>query len=217
MNESAKAALAELIGTFMLTFIGAGAVAIGTASLTGVALAHGLALVIIIFTFGHISGAHVNPAVTISLLLGGKVEVSRAALYLVAQFVGAAIAGLALGFFLPVAGGYGQTLLASDMGLAEGLILEALLTFFLVSSVYQAAVYGKAEGLAPFAIGLTLAVSILVGGPLTGASLNPARSFGPALAAGGLGTSTFWLVYVVGPLAGGLVAGALHSFVFADK
>jgi MIP family channel proteins len=180
--------------------------------LEGVALAHGLILAVIVFTFGHVSGAHVNPAVTVGLWLGGKVSASRAIAYLIAQFAGGALAGFAIGFVVPDPGGYGQTVMG--IGLGAGLFLEALLTFFLVSSVYQAAVYGKAGGLAPLAIGLTLAASILVGGPLTGASLNPARSFGPALAGGGM--ADFW-PYLVGPVVGGLAAGVLHTRVFGDK
>jgi MIP family channel proteins len=209
VNEDVKGAIAELIGTFMLTFVGAGSVAIGVAALEGVAFAHGLILVVIVFTFGHISGAHVNPAVTVGLWLGGKVKTTRAIYYLVAQFVGGAIAGYAIGLLTLNPGNYGQTVMT--VGLRRGLIVEALLTFFLVSAVYQAAVYGKAGNLAPVAIGLTLTASILVGGPLTGASLNPARSFGPALAGGGL--DSFW-PYLVGPLVGGLAAGALHNWVF---
>lgn len=209
MNEEVKAALAELIGTFMLTFVGAGAASIGVASLEGVAFAHGLILIVIVFTFGHISGAHVNPAVTIGLWLGGNVKASRAVLYVVAQMIGGAIAGFAIGLLTANPGNYGQTLMS--VGLGQGLVLEVLLTFFLVSSVYQAAVYGKAGNLAPFAIGLTLAGSILIGGPLTGASLNPARSFGPALAGGGM--VDYW-PYAVGPIIGGLLAGLLHKSVF---
>lgn len=209
MND-VKPALAELIGTFMLTFVGAGAAAIGVASLEGVAFAHGLILVAIVFTFGHISGAHVNPAVTLGLWLGGKVAASRAIAYLVAQFIGASLAGFAIGLVAADPGNYGQTVLG--VGLAQGLLLEALLTFFLVSSVYQAAIYGKAGNLAPLAIGLTLTGAILVGGPLTGASLNPARSFGPALAAGGL--AGYW-PFLVGPVVGGLLAGVVHTRIFS--
>lgn len=211
MKENIKPATAELIGTFMLTFVGAGAAAIGTASLEGVALAHGLILVTIIFVYGHISGAHVNPAVTLGLLIGGKIDTGKAVFYWIAQFVGGALGGLAVGFFSADPGNYGQTLMSID--LLPGLLLEVLLTFFLVSAVYQAAVHGKAGNLAPFAIGLTLAAAILIGGPLTGASLNPARSFGPALAAGNLGA--YW-PYLVGPGVGGLLAGVVHNGYFND-
>ena len=105
-----------------------------------------------------------------------------------------------------------NTLIYTMFGFGCG--LAVILTFFLVSTVYQAAVYGKAHHLAPVAIGFTLAASILFGGPLTGGSLNPARSFGPALTGGGL--ADFW-PYLVGPAVGGLVAGALHTWVFADE
>jgi MIP family channel proteins len=212
VNEDVKATLAELIGTFMLTLVGAGAAAQVDGGLVGVAFAHGLILAVIIFTFGHVSGAHVNPAVTVGLWLGGNIKAGRAIAYLIAQFVGGAIAGYAIGFLLLEPGNYGQTVNA--VGVPRGLVIEAVLTFFLVSTVYQAAVYGKAGNLAPLAIGFTLGASILFGGPLTGASLNPARSFGPALAGGGL--ADFW-PYLVGPVVGGLLAGALHNWVFTDN
>lgn len=212
MSDDIKAALAELIGTFMLTLVGAGAAAVGEGGVVGVAFAHGLILAVIVFTFGHISGAHVNPAVTVGLWLGGKIKAGRAVAYLVAQFIGGGIAGYAIGLLLTDPGNYGQTVMA--VGIRRGIVIEAILTFFLVSSVYQAAVYGKAGDLAPLAIGLTLAASILFAGPLTGASLNPARSFGPALAGGGM--TDFW-PFLVGPVVGGLLAGALHTWVYADN
>ena len=212
-NETLKAGLAELIGTFILVFIGAAAVAAGQ-GVVAAALAHGLALVFIIASYGHVSGAHVNPAVTLGLLVGRKIEVMKAVVYWVAQFAGAILAAVLLRVLLKE-GNLGETtgtLTESSPWLAA--VFEGVLTFFLVSTVYQAAVYGKAGNLAAVAIGLTLAASIFAGGTYTGASLNPARTLGPALVAGSFG---YLLPYFVGTLAGGALAGLLHSTFFKSE
>jgi MIP family channel proteins len=208
MNEKLlKAAASELIGTFMLVFIGVAAVASGQGVVVA-ALAHGLAVVAAIYTFGHISGAHINPAVTAGLLIGRQIDITRAVLYWIAQFVGAIIAALT---FNAIGGAGGQTTgsLTSQSVWAAALF-EAILTFFLVSTVFQAAVYGKAGNVAGLGIGLTLAACILAGGTYTGASLNPARTLGPALVAGEL---SYVLPYFVGIFAGGILAGLLHHYV----
>lgn len=220
MNGLFKPFLAEFLGTFTLVFIGAAAVAVtGVApfEVTVPALAHGLILVGLIFTYGHISGAHFNPAVTLALLVGGKVDVIKAIAYWIAQFAGAIAAALLLRITLdniPLAEGVwglGETtgpLTSSNVWVAA--IIEGLLAFLLVSVIYQAAVYGKAGGLAPLAIGLTLAGLIFATGPFTGASVNPARTFGPALLAGNL---DYVLPYFVGLFAGGALGGLVHRFV----
>src|SRR6185295_10642660 len=188
-NNLSKALVAEFIGTFALIFIGAGAGALGLGGLVGVAFAHGLVVLAFVYAYGHISGTHVNPAVTLGILAAGKIDAGRAAAYIVVQILG----GLAGAFLLRwvlggVVGGLGATTLAEDMVIgsstvsiapAVGVVLEAILTFFLVNTVLNAAVGGKAGGHAGLAIGLTLTFCILMGGPLTGASLNPARSIGP--------------------------------------
>lgn len=211
-NTLLRAALAELFGTFTLVFVGALAVTVAPqAGLVVPALGHGLILVGLIFAYGHLSGAQFNPAVTAGLLVGGKIDLMKAVVYWVAQFAGAIIAAYLLVALLPDPGNYGQTtgtLTASNLGQAA--LMEAVLTFFLVTAVYQAAVYGKAGGLAALAIGLTLAASIFAGGIYTGASLNPARTLGPALAAGDL---SYVPAYLVGIFAGGVAAGLLHTFV----
>lgn len=211
-----RAAIAELIGTFTLVFVGAFAVVVtgvsgSNANVVVPALAHGLILVGIIFAYGHISGAHVNPAVTAGLLVGGKIKINDAVAYWVAQFVGGIAAALLLVVILPDPGNYGQTtgsLTASNVWQAA--LLEAVLTFFLVSAVYQAAVFGKAGNLAGVAIGFTLAGSILAGGVFTGASLNPARTLGPALAAGDL---SYVPAYFIGIFAGGIIAALVQTYV----
>jgi aquaporin Z len=219
-----KALIAELIGTFALIFIGAGAGALGIGGLVGVALAHGLVVVGFAYAYGHISGTHINPAVTIGVWSAGKIETGRAAAYVVTQLVGGVLGALALRFALGgTQTGLGATTLAQNLqvgsvtitvGAAAGLMIEAILTFFLVNAVLNAGVSGKATNLAGLAIGLTLTFCILMGGPLTGASLNPARTLGPALV-----TSNFanlW-VYLVGTVLGGVVAGLLYRGVLEER
>ena len=210
-NEMIRSSLAELIGTFVLVFVGGFAVASGEGVVVA-ALGHGLILIGIIYMYGHISGAHVNPAVTAGLLVGGKIDIPKAVLYWVAQFAGAIIAAVALNIIVPGAAAAGQTTGSLTQGAPwSAALFEAILTFFLVSTVYQGAVYGKAGNLAAVAIGFTLAGSILAGGTYTGASLNPARTLGPALVAGNL---TYAVPYLVGIFAGGIIAGLVHSIVF---
>ena len=225
-NGLIRPAIAEFIGTFTLVFIGAAAVVV--APVFGVvvpALAHGLILCGIIFSYGHISGAHVNPAVTAGLLIGGHVKIDRAIFYWIAQFLGGIVAAIVVGLFTvsldahrPIgiqSFNYGQTtgsLTASAPWTAAA--FEFVLTFFLVTAVYQAAVYGKAGNLAALAIGFTLAGSIFAGGAFTGASLNPARTLGPALIAGDF---SYLVPYLVGIFGGGIFAGLLHTYILKPE
>ena len=217
-----RESIAEFIGTFMLVFVGAGAVTVMGQQATKVAadvvvaaLAHGLILVAIIATFGNISGAHVNPAVTLGLLVGGKVSVNKAIFYWIAQILGGIAAGFLLRYIFPNAVTLGNTLPASaDIITGKIIILEALGTFFLVSTVYQAATYSKFGGFAMIAIPFTLAGTILFIGPLTGASFNVARTLGPAIATGNY---TELVSYLVGILGGGALAGVLHSSYFSGE
>ncbi|MBE2182469.1 MAG: aquaporin [Anaerolineae bacterium] len=223
MQINFKALLAEFIGTFALVFVGALAVVVASnvaltegGNLLGVtiaALAHGLILVALIYTFGHYSGAHFNPAVTAGLLVGGKIAVVSAVGYWVAQFLGGIVAGFAALALSAPAGltGVGETIgLLTVDHLGTAAILEAVLTFFLVTTIYQSAVYGKGGQFAGVAIGLMLAACIFAGGVFTGASLNPARTLGPALAAGNF---SYVPMYLIGIFAGGIVAGLLNAFV----
>jgi aquaporin TIP len=218
--------IAEFIGTFALVFIGGGAVILanaGASELVGVALAHGLVLAIMVSVLAHISGAHFNPAVTVAAWVVRKIDTPRAGLYIVTQLVAAAVAGFALRGILPEtlwhpAGGeanLGNTLVNTAAGMTAGraVLVEAVLTFFLVIAVFGTAVddrgpFSKTAGLT---IGLVLTFDIFMGGPLTGASMNPARTFGPALASGDWSD---WWVYVVGPVAGGVIASTLYWFAF---
>jgi aquaporin TIP len=210
-DETLRAGLAELIGTFVLVFVGGFAVA-SAQGVVAAALAHGLILVGIIYMYGHISGAHVNPAVTAGLLVGGKIDITKAVIYWVAQFAGGIIAAVVLNIIVPGAAAGGQTVGSLTAGSPwSAALFEAILTFFLVSTVYQAAVYGKGGNIAGIAIGFTLAGTILAGGTYTGASLNPARTLGPALVAGDL---SYAVPYLIGIFAGGIIAGLLHTYVF---
>jgi len=210
MNTRALAA--EFIGTFALIFIGAGAGALGVGGLVGVALAHGLVILTFAYAFGHISGGHFNPAVTVGVWVSKNIDAATAGAYIAAQLLGGIVGGLLLAFILGGTGsGLGATVLATGVSPLQGLVLETILTFFLVNSVLNTAVSGKAGNLAPVAIGLTLTLGILMGGPLTGASLNPARTIGPAVAAGNF--ADIWL-YIVGPVTGGVVAALLYNNLF---
>lgn len=222
-----KALVAELIGTFALIFIGAGAGALsggtGGAGLVGVALAHGLVVLAFAYAYGHISGTHVNPAVTCGLMAAGKMEAGRAGAYILAQLAGGIAAGFALrailggtatGLGLPTLGNVSAGGSTHQITPLCGFAIEALLAFFLINTVLNAAVSGKGGNAAGIAIGMTLVFNILMGGPLTGAAFNPARYLGPALAMGDL--SQAW-VYIGGSIVGGVVAGLLYRGFFAER
>ncbi len=219
-----KKYLAELIGTFALVFVGAGVVShlgdnkvLNPAlfNIVAVALAHGLTLATMIYALGHISGIHVNPAVTIAMKITGKISGKDAVGYIIAQLIGAALAGLMLKriFTADIRSlNLGATDLANNISPEMGLLCEAVGTFLFFTVIFGAAVDGRTAGhLAGLAIGLSLASLILIFGPLTGASFNPARTFGPALASGHW--NHFW-VYLVGPVVGGSIAGLLQTKFF---
>jgi len=222
-NTFIKESLAEFIGTFVLVFIGGFSVVV--APLFGLlvpAFAHGLIVIGLIYTYGHISGTQINPAVTLGLLVGGKINVTKAGVFIGVQLFGGIIAAILIVVTMPEpaqiallgsteAFNYGQTVgVLTDDYIWTAAIIEAILTFFLVSAVYQSAVFGKSSNLASISIGFTLIACILAGGPLTGASLNPARSLGPALMAGEL---DYILPYFVGLFGGGALAGIFHTYV----
>jgi len=215
MTDNSKALLAEFIGTFTLVFIGAGAGALAAGSGGGtvmVALAHGTALMVIIFAWAHYSGGHVNPAVTFALALTGKTSWGLALQYWIVQFAGAGLASYALLWLVGSETGLGATtgsLTSSEP--FKAVIVEAILTFFLVAAVFGSAVARRNGNLVGVAIGLVLTMDILMGGALTGASMNPARTFGPALA---LFDFSYLWIYIVGPLLGGGLAAIIYDKVF---
>jgi MIP family channel proteins len=198
-----RAHAAEFIGTFALVFFGCGAIANGL-SPTAVALAFGLVIAVMIYAFGHISGAHFNPAVSLGFAVGRHLPWSRAVTYAVAQIAGAVGGAFALRLTLDQAVELGVTRPAgSDL---QAFSWEVALTFFLMLVITSVATDIRAVGqAAALAIGGTVAVGALVGGPISGASMNPARSLGPALVSGDL--TGLW-IYLVAP-AVGAIGGAL--------
>lgn len=221
-----KAYFAEGIGAFALVFIGAGAVLmsqINGMGILGVALAHGIVLMAMIYATGHISGGHINPAITVSMMLTKQIDMMRGVGYIVSQLIGASIGGFLLLLTIGTINApvfvdsmhLGATDLAAGIGMLRGIAIEAVLTFFLAFTVFGVAVDKRAPaGLYGLAIGLVLVFDILVGGALTGASMNPARSFGPAIASMHFANH---LVYWIGPIIGAAVAGLLYKGVFLEK
>ena len=228
MYSTSQKLIAEFLGTFALIFFGAGSICTdqylhgegGGLGLLGIALAHGLAIGIMVSALGHISGGHFNPAVTIGFWVTKRLGTIEAFLFWVAQLAGATAAAFLLKTVVPEetwrAVSLGTPALARDFPVWAGISLEAVTTFFLVLVVFATAVdeKGAFRSIAGFGIGLIISLGIIVAGPLTGAALNPARAFGPALAA------THWAhqgVYWVGPLAGGFVAGLLYDSLYLKK
>ncbi len=211
-----KVFLAEFIGTFALVFIGAGA-GIAGSDLLGIALAHGLTIAVFVYAYGHISGTHINPAVTFALALNNTIKWGQAAFYWIAQFAGSiAAAYLLLSMVTPLGGdisGGGTVGALTAKHPITAMIMEAVLTFFLVNTILHAAIAGKAGRMAGWAIGTTVTLAILVGGPFTGASLNPARTLGPALfAAPSLADPNTYVIYLFGPLIGATLAVLIYNF-----
>jgi len=212
-----KPLLAEVIGTFTLIFAGAGAIIMdqatkGGVGLLGISLAHGLAIAVMVSALGAVSGGHFNPAVTCGFLASGRMKVGRGVTYIVAQLCGAALGAAALWSTYPhdaaSAVHLGTPALASGVSTGAGILLEAIGSFFLVIVVFGTAVHPQAPRLGGLAIGLTITMDILAFGLLTGAAMNPARAFGPALVAGDWANQ---LVYWIGPIIGGAAAGWLYS------
>jgi len=214
--------VAEAIGTFFLCFAGIGAI-LSTqppinsgAGLLGIALAHGLALGIAVSIFAGISGGHHNPAVTIGFLSTGRISAPLAGAYMIAQLIGATLAAAACNAIFPTeaitAAKLGIPLPAEWVSVPVLLLSEFIMTFLLMTAIFGTAVDNRAPSmkLGGFAIGLTVAFDILAGGPVTGASMNPARSFGPALV---YGDFSFHGWYWLAPAAGAIAAALLFHHV----
>jgi len=229
MQSTFRSCVAELVGTFTLTFVGAGAIITngpgpGKGGLVAIALAHGLALSMAVYATGHISGGHINPAVTLAMLATKDIGAGKALGYIAAQLVGSSLAALALKMLLPgdlvAAARLGATLALTADGLpvlssAATIAFEAVLTFFLITTIFSVAVDKRGpKNVYGFAIGLTIAFDILCGGPWTGASMNPARSFGPALVGGHW---TIHQAYWIGPILGGVIAGLVYDSILMAK
>ena len=224
-----KRYLAEFIAAFFLVFAGVGAILVDqyraqvqvtdSLGLVGIALAHGLALGIAIAAIGRISGGHANPAVSFAFLIARRMKFADFIGYVIAQVAGGTAAAFLLKRLLPANvfsfGGGGAPALGLGIKPFNGTAIEVVLTFFLVLVIWGTAVDKKGpKNLAPFAIGLTVSFDILAGGPFTGAAMNPARWFGPALAAGHLAKD--WYVWVGGPILGALLASLLYETFFLD-
>ena len=211
-----KKYLAELIGTFGLIFCGTGAIIInevsgGAISHAGIAITFGLIVVAMIYTFGDISGSHINPAVTIAFAVIQKIEVAEAIKYIVSQVIGALLASIVLHFLFPKNQNLGATLPAgSEM---QSFILEFILTFFLMLVVIHTS-QGKKEvqNIAGIVIGGTVLLEAMFAGPICGASMNPARSLSPALVSGNL--QSLWL-YIVAPILGAVLAVLTWRKIFS--
>ena len=225
-----RAWFAEAIATYCLVFFGPlsiilAAVAFGNGlsipAIVMIALGHGAAIGLMVYTFGHVSGAHINPAVTISMLVTRRIGIKDGIAYIIFQLIGAIVAAASLKAILPDLGAKvnfgtqgGPSALLNHSALS-GLAVEIILTFFLVTVIFMTAVHKKAPaGMYGLAIGGMIFLIHLVGVPLTGASVNPARTFGPALISG---YWDFHWIYWVGPIIGAIIAGLIMNYVFVKK
>ena len=222
-HDVLRRSIAEFVGTFAFVFVGAGAIA--SAGLTGdvdpsllvVALAHGLVIAVMVSAVGHISGGHFNPAITLAFFVTRRLATSLTIVYLVVQLAAAVGAALLIRWIFPgttaESVGYGSPAIDPGIDVAEALVIEAILTFFLVWVFFAmtADVRGTYKAVAGLAIGLTVTFDMLIGGPLTGGMMNPARAFGPQL----VDTSfdDFWIWYA-GPILGGAIAALLYELLY---
>ena len=239
MAHATRNLTCEAIGTFALVFIGAGAILTttwtgGQPGLVGIALAHGLILAIVVSATMNISGGHINPAVTVAMMVTRRIEAGAGIAYIVAQCVGATIAGLLLMVIFGSLGEAGGVMTGSaaidacklgtpnfGAGVSTGmaLVVEIILTFLLVFAIFGTAVDERAPKIGGFGIGLTVGVNILMGGPITGAAMNPARTLGTLIGGGGA-TSSLWFqhwVYWVGPIIGAVVAAVIYDLFIMPK
>lgn len=218
MDQGVKSYWAEFLGTFTLCFIGQGAICAqqlaGAADggLLAIAVAHGLALAVMISALGVVSGAHFNPAVTLGFVVTGRQGLGSAVRYWIAQLLGAVVASFVLAACFPQAVWesvqLGAAALNPEISPALGVLVELVMTFLLVTAVWGTAVDARAPRIGGFGIGLAVTMGILMGGPLTGAAMNPARAFGPAIVSGAWANH---LVYWIGPLLGGALAALVYN------
>jgi aquaporin Z len=218
--------LAELIGTFVLVFIGCGSAVVAgkEVGFLGISLAFGIAVLVMVYAIGSVSGCHINPAITIAMLVNGKISGKDAGVYIICQCIGAIIAAVLLfaimsglpAYNIAVNGlgqnGYGD---ASPGGfpLMSALIAEVILTFIFLMVIFGATSKAAPAGFAGIAIGLSLAMIHIVGIPITGTSVNPARSLGPALIVGGTALSQLWL-FIIAPIIGAVLAAFVWKYLF---
>ena len=224
--EAWRAGATEFIATGLFVFLGAGAVVVtgqltdgvlSPARLVAIALAHGLAIMLLVAATANVSGGHINPAVTLAAIITRNLSVLRGVIYIAAQTTGAICGALLIAAVVPGAidGALGSHALSADINQWSGVLAETIFTFVLVFVVLSTAMNPKGlQHMAPVAIGLAVLVDHLVGVPLTGASMNPARSFGPALVAGQW--ADHW-IYWVGPAAGGVLAALFYQLAYVRR
>ncbi|MGH3036362.1 MAG: aquaporin [Gaiellaceae bacterium] len=215
-GDPVRRGAAEFVGTFALTFIGAGSIMVG-ADLVGVAFAHGLVIAVMASAVGHISGGHFNPAVTFGFLITKRITGSLAVVYWIAQMLGAVLGALLLLWIFPEritdATNLGAPTVSEEISVGAGFLVELILTFLLVWVIFASAAdpRGSFASIAGLAIGLTITLDILMGGPLTGAAMNPSRAFGPELVA------WFWAdawIWYIAPLLGGGLAALAYEHLY---
>jgi aquaporin TIP len=214
MDESIpRRSVAEFIGAFTLVFIGGGAGVVAGNDLVAVALANGLAIGLMVSNFGHISGGHFNPAVTLGFVATRRITLPLAIAYWVSQLLGAVAAAGILRWIFGHAVFLGVVPHVTHIGAGKGLVVEIILTIFLVLAVFATAVDpgGAFKAIAGLGIGLTISIDVLMGGPLTGAAMNPARAFGPQLIFNSW--SNGW-IYYVGPALGGVIAAVGYDWLY---
>ncbi|MBL7684363.1 MAG: aquaporin Z [Flavipsychrobacter sp.] len=230
-----KKNLAEFIGTFCLVLFGCGAAVVSGISATGpagigllgISLAFGVAVVVMAYAIGPISGCHINPAITISMVVGGKMSIGEAVGYIISQFLGATAAagtlyaiqggmpGFSMGEWALGSNGWGEGYLGA-YSMQSAFIVEAVLTFLFLFVIFATTSKWGNSTMAGLAIGLTLVLIHLVAIPITGTSVNPARSFGPAIFAGGKAMQQLWL-FIVAPIVGGVLAALVWRGVFEKE
>jgi len=223
MNSTLRPLTAEFLGTFALVFICAGSVVIdeatgGALGLVGVALASGLVYAVMVTATMNTSGGHINPAVTVGLWIAKRIDTRLGSLYIVAQLAAAVVAALLVSWLFPAYPGevtsYGAPKISTDLNLFQGIVVEAVLTFFLLCAVFGTLVSPDRPGVGGFAVGMVLVFGVLAAGPLTGAAMNPARAFGPALIAGDFeGHPAYW----IGPLLGATIAGIVWGKILLPR
>jgi aquaporin Z len=216
---------AELIGTFVLVFIGCGSATLAGKYIgfVGIAFAFGLSVLAMVYAIGGISGCHINPAISISMLASGKMKLRDTVAYVVVQCIGAVLAAAVI--YAVAVGNPGYSLAANGLGqngygvaspggfdMTSGFIAEVVLTFVFLLVIYGSTSERAPKGFAGISIGLSLVLIHLVGIPITGTSVNPARSLGPAVIVGGTALSQLWLFWVA-PIIGGLLAAVVWRFV----
>jgi MIP family channel proteins len=210
---NSKVFLAEFIGTFALVCIGVGA-GLSGAGLIGMALAYGFVLAVFWYAYGNISGAHINPAVTFGFALNGAIKWDRAIVsYMLPQFLGALCAAFLLKTYVGDISAFATAGALTASKPVVAMFIEAILTFFLVSTFLHVTVAGRCDAFAGWAIGAAYTFAILAGNPLTGASLNPARTFGLAAFSGpSLAEMSTYVVYLLGPFIGAALAVVVYNF-----